>query len=187
MASSVSICSNALLALGDKSINDFNDPSDRARISANLYPSVRDFILRSHPWNCAIKRVLLSPDSDSPAFGYASKFTLPGDWLRTLQVGEDGERIDYVTESKAILSNETVIRLRYLFRNEDESSWDSMLIHCMELAMQAAMAYSITQSTSKEELCLKKLESYLRQTRSADGQEDPPETMGDFPLLSSRF
>ncbi|EBA0378294.1 hypothetical protein FIX59_23640, partial [Salmonella enterica] len=66
MTSSVSICSNALLALGAHPINDFDEDTDHARLCANLYPTVRNKLLRSHPWNCAIKRVVLSPVSAAP-------------------------------------------------------------------------------------------------------------------------
>jgi hypothetical protein len=38
MASSISICSNALLALGAHPINDFDEDTDHARLCANLYP-----------------------------------------------------------------------------------------------------------------------------------------------------
>ena len=53
MASSVSICSNALIALGANPISSLDtsgtDGLDRVRIAANLYPTVKAAILRSHP------------------------------------------------------------------------------------------------------------------------------------------
>lgn len=89
MATGVSICSNALLMLGAQTINDFADQLnlDRAKLCANLYPTVRDDMLRSHPWNCAIKRAVLAPDAVAPAFGYTYSFELPADFLRVLEVG----------------------------------------------------------------------------------------------------
>jgi hypothetical protein len=186
MTTSVSIASNALLMLGAQPINDFNEDSDRARLASNLYEPARDLLLRSHPWNCAIKRVVLSPDTDAPAFGYSYQFTLPGDWLRTLSVGDYGEEIDYRIEGRKILADDAVLYLRYIFRNDQESTWDTMLIDAMTKTMSATMAYAITQSTSKEELEFKKLEMALKQARAVDGQEDPPETLGDFRLLAAR-
>jgi hypothetical protein len=186
MTTSVSIASNALLMLGAQPINDFNEDSDRARLASNLYDPARDLLLRSHPWNCAIKRVVLSPDTDVPAFGYSYQFTLPGDWLRTLSVGDYGAEIDYRIEGRKILADDSVLYLRYIFRNDQESTWDTMLIDAMTKTMSATMAYAITQSTSKEELEFKKLEMALKQARAVDGQEDPPETLGDFRLLAAR-
>lgn len=186
MTTSVSIASNALLMLGAQPINDFNEDADRARLASNLYAPARDLLLRSHPWNCAIKRVILSPDADAPAFGYSYQFTLPGDWLRTLSVGDYGEEIDFRTEGRKLLADDSVLKLRYIFRNDQESTWDTMLIDAMTKTMSATMAYAITQSTSKEELEFKKLEMALKQARAVDGQDDPPETLGDFRLLAAR-
>lgn len=187
MATSVSICSNALLMLGAQPINDLAEDLDRARLAANLYPSVRDDMLRAHPWNCAVKRVVLSPDSNPPAFGYAYQFPLPSDWLRILSVGDYGAEIDYRIEGRMLLADESAPKLRYIFRNKNESTWDSMLVHCMTLAMAARMAYAITQSASLEQTRLQELEMALKRARAIDGQDDPPETFGDNRLLGSRY
>lgn len=124
MTSSVSICSNALLALGAHPINDFDEDTDHTRLGANLYPTVRNRLLRAHLWNCAIKLVVLSPVSAAPIFGYCYQFSLPGDF-RVLSVGELRNDIDYRIEGSQLLSNVDVVRLRYIFRNEDESTWDA--------------------------------------------------------------
>src|SRR3546814_17689916 len=95
MTTEVSICSNALLRLGADPINSFDEADnfgsniERARLCANLWPNVRRQVIRSHPWNCATKRVVLSPDAAAPAFGYANRFQMPGEWLRTLAVPLD--------------------------------------------------------------------------------------------------
>ena len=79
MSTAVQVCSNALLTLGQAPINSFEDLSDRQLAAANLYPQIRDGVLRSHPWNCAVKRVVLSPDSQPPAFEWLYAYSLPGD------------------------------------------------------------------------------------------------------------
>lgn len=189
MATGVSICSNALLLLGAQTINDFADEAnlDRAKLCANLYPNVRDDILRSHPWNCAIKRAVLAPDAVAPAFGYQASFELPSDILRVLEVGSAGVQIDYLVEGRSILANTVVLELRYVFRNEVESNWDSNLVAVVTQAMCAALAYPVTQSTAKQSLEEQKLETLLRRARAVDGQEDPPQTLGDERLLAARF
>lgn len=188
-ASDISICSNALLMLGAQPINSLDEDLDRARIAANLYPNVRDDVLRSHPWNCAIKRVILSPEATAPLYDFPYQFRLPADWLRTLQVGENypGYGQDYLCEGRMILTHEPHLKLRYLFRNDDVSTWDSMLVHVMTLAMAARMAYAITQSAALEQTRLQELQMALKAARSVDGQDDPPQTLGGSPLLLSRF
>ncbi len=190
----VSICSNALLMLGAKTISSFDEATgsidgglNRAQLCANLYPSVRDALLRAHPWNCAVKRVVLSPLSEAPAFDYSYAFQLPGDWLRTIQVGDFGEELDYVSESRTILANATTLKLRYIFRNDNEATWDQALVRLAELAMAATLAYPVTQSASMKESHAADFERALRLAKAVDGQDDPPQTLGDTPLLNARF
>lgn len=187
MVSKVSICSNALLMLGADPINSLADTSDQAVLCKNLYPVTRDSVLRAHPWNCAIKRVVLAPNATAPLFDYANSFNLPSDWLRTLSVGEDGSAIDYVSEGRQLLSDESSLSLRYVFRNEDENTWHAGLVEAVTLAMAHRLAYPVTSSTSMMDSKMNELQMFLKRARAEDGQEDPPETMGDFPLLASRL
>jgi hypothetical protein len=186
MTSAVAICSNALIELGDKPISSFDENNDRTRSVANLYPMKRDAVLRAHPWNCATKRVVLSPDTDSPEFGWQYQFTMPANCLRVLSVGIDGREDDYQIEGRKILMNKNVCYLRYIWRNDVEVTWDATLIDAMKEVMKAAIAYSITKSTSKEQLVDQIVQRVLRSARNIDGQENPPETLGDFPLLANR-
>lgn len=189
MATGVSICSNALLMLGSQTINDFADEEnlDRAKLCANLYPTVRDDLLRSHPWNCCIKRAVLAPDANAPLFGYDYAFELPADFSRVLEVRSDGQIIDHLVEGRTIQANTTVLQLRYVFRNEVENTWDAHLVALATQAMCAALAYPVTQSTAKQAGEEQKLELMLRRAKAVDGQEDPPQTLGDERLYAARF
>lgn len=184
--SEVQVCSNALLMLGAQTINSFDDESERATLCSNLWENARDAVLRSHPWNCAVKRVQLAPLADAPAFEWPYQFQLPGDCLRILSVGEEGETPAYTVEGRAILCDESLLKLRYLYRNEDVPSWDSMLVSAMEAYMAMTLAYPITKSQSTQETMAKLYEFKLRQARTVDGQEQPTETVGDTPFLNAR-
>lgn len=186
-ASDISICSNALLLLGAKTISSFDENNDRARLASNLYPMIRNYLLRSHPWNCAIKRVALAPDATAPEFDWDNQFTLPGDFMRVLAVGEADAEVEFKIESGKLLCDENPCYLRYVWRNEDPATWDDMLVWGMTQAMKAAFAYPITQSTSLEDLVDKACEKVLKKARAVDGQDDTPDTLGDSPLLNSRF
>lgn len=187
MATSVSICSNALLLLGAQTIASFDETTDRARLAANLYDDTRRGVLRAHPWNCCVKRVALAADTVAPVFDFAYRFALPGDWLRTLQVGEDGAPVDYATEAGYLLADEDPLYLRYVFDNEAEATYDALLIEALTHAMAAAMAYPITKSASMAQLADARYQGVLRQARAVDGQDDPPQTLGDNRLLASRY
>jgi len=186
MTSAVSICSAALIELGDKPISSFDDNNDRTRAVSNLYGLKRDAVLRAHPWNCAVKRIVLSPDTNAPAFDWQYQFDLPSDYLRVLSVGLNGQEDEYVLEGRKLLMNTNVCYLRYIYRNSDEATWDALLIDAMKEVMKASIAYSITKSTSKEQLVQQIVQNVLKSARAVDGQENPPETLGDFALLSNR-
>lgn len=187
MASSVSICSNALQMLGAKPINSFEDRTDQARLCANLYASVRDDVLRAHPWNCATKRVILAPLAEAPAFDFLAQFSLPGDWLRTIQVGRKSEALPYRTEGRRLLANVTALPLVYCYRNEVEDTWDANLIHVVELAMAAKMAYAVTSSSSMRDSMRDEYARELKVAKAVDGQDDPPEEFDGGTFLESRF
>lgn len=185
--SAVSICSNALLMLGDAPISSFEENNDRTRLAANLYAMRRDRVLRSHPWNCATKRVILSPDETPPEFGWSYQFQLPADWLRTLHVGATDAGDEFAIEGRKILMNRNACYLRYIWRNDVEATWDALLVDAMTEVMKATFAYAITKSTSKEELVEAIVQRVLKQARNIDGQENPSESLGDFPLLANRM
>jgi hypothetical protein len=98
----------------------------------------------------------------------------------------DGET-DYKTEGGSIVSDEQVLYLRYIWKNTDPDTWDSLLLDVMTQAMAATMAYATTQSTSKEEAEWNKLKMLLREARTVDGQDDPAQTLGDLRLIAARY
>jgi len=183
MSSPITICSNALLKLGARPISSFDEATDAARLCSNLWPQVRDAVLRAHPWNCAIKRTNLAPKADPPAFGFSFAFTLPADCLRLL---EADTAFDYVVEGREILGDENPLYIRYIYRNEDPNSYDTLLVDALSAVMQAELAYPITKSTSQQDAAWALYTGKLKLARAVDGQEGSPETFGDFPLISIR-
>lgn len=184
MATDVEICSNALVRLGDAPIASLSDGTKRAIICANLYTTAKRDLLRRHPWNCCIERVLLPPLAGAPAFGWSNWFALPGDWLRTLDVGTDGND-EYAFERGRILYNGTSLPFRYV-ANKTEGNWDANLTDVMIARMTADLTYPITKSTSLAEANKAEYRDVLRTAKSIDGQENPPEEMGDSPFVDVR-
>lgn len=187
MASPISICSNALLMLGAKPISSFGENRDQPRLCASLYESVRDDVLRLHPWNCATKRVILAPLQQAPAFDFSYQFQFPGDWLRTIQVGRIGCGLEYRSEGMRILANVTALPLVYCFRNKDEASWSTNLVHVMELAMAAKIAYAVTSSSAVRDSQRDEYIREMKQAKAIDGQDDPPEEFSEGSFIESRF
>lgn len=186
-ASEVTVCSNALQRLGANGISSFDDPSKFAGVCAGLWPRVRNSLLRSHPWNCATKRVILSPLLDKPPFDYGYQFQLPGDCLRVIQVGRRGYMPDYQKEGQRILAHIGELPLVYIWRNEAVETWDDMLVEVAVQQMMAVLAYPVTASTSLKQSEEQTALFALKQAKAADGQDNPPEEFEPSELARARF
>jgi hypothetical protein len=189
MATPVSICSNALQALGAAPIADFNEPNDRARLCANLYPVERDALLRTHTWNCAVRRVQLSPTTDGVAYGFRRSYLLPGDWVRTLKVGGFSDyTTDFRHEGRRLLANADPLFLRYVFRNENVGEWDDLLVRVMQARMTYALCYAVTKSTSLRAEMRQEYMLALQEAKSIDSMGEPSDEFADqSPLIACRY
>jgi hypothetical protein len=189
MTTPVKLCSNALLRLGLAPINSLTDGTPGAQAASNLYPTVRDSVLRSHPWNCATKRVVLSPDVTAPAFGYSYAFSLPGDFMRAWHVSDDEGQtpLEYAIEGRQLLADSSTVYLQYIFRNEDPATWDSLLVDAVEVSLAAAMAIPLTADAAKKQEFEREAIAKLRMARAVDGQDNPPQQFNPSSLVRVRF
>lgn len=194
MATEISICSNASLRLGGPTISSFDEADvdgsnlDATRLARNLWPTVRQTVLRKHSWNCATARVLLSPDATAPAFGFVYRYLLPADWLKTLQLGTEEEcTFRWRTEGRYVMCDESALPLVYIYDNTNVPTWDAALVEAAEVAMAEAMCYPLTKSASMKQDLEAEFLRLIQQARTADAQDDPSETLGASVLLASRF
>lgn len=191
MATAISICSNALLQLGKAPIASFNEPGDLARLCSNLYAAERDSILRENDWNCAIKRDVLAPMSTTPAFGFAAQFAIPSDFLRMVSIGDWSVGMPtcnrFRVEGRRILASGNMLPIVYVFRNDQESSWDSKLVELMTARMLWKLAYPVTQSTTLRDELKAEYVAMAKSARAIDAQENPSDALSDdFTLLNGR-
>ena len=89
--SETAIANSALAKIGAKSILSLDDDSREARLMKQQFAPLRDMLLRSHPWNFAIKRLELAASSTAPIFGFDNRFVLPVDYLRVLEIDSEDQ------------------------------------------------------------------------------------------------
>lgn len=176
--------------LGQSPIASMTEDTPQALLCANLYPLARLDVLRLHPWNCAIRRVALAPLTAAPAFGWDYAFQLPGDWLRTIQVGLDDDPGEYEIEGRTILYDSDVLYLRYV-ADVSEGDWDPLLVHVMTKRMELDLAYPVTKSTSLRDTLRQEFHAkgvgVLARAKAVDGQENPPQSWDDSGLVNVRM
>ncbi|MFP1026437.1 hypothetical protein ACLDZY_06495 [Acinetobacter baumannii] len=167
--SKVTICNNALSMIGGQQIASFEEDSKLAQTCRNIYDTTRLSILRSHPWSCAKKRQILSPISTYPSFGYAHAFPLPSDYV--LIISANTER--YEVENRYILANAEVIHLEYVFNNDNEQTWDAMLVEAMTYKMASKLCKPVTGSDAAGQSAEAQYQYLIKQARTVNGQERP--------------
>lgn len=169
-ASEVSIANSALIEVGADRISSLTQNTRVAIIVNAIFESCRDDVLRAHPWNFAIRRATLAPLADPPDHEWSVAYDWPNDCLRPLEVYPD--TIDWVSEDRKIFCNEPgTIKLKYIYKNEDPSSWDSNFTEALALRIASKIAFALTQSASLSEVLQKRYEKCIAQARSMDGAE----------------
>ena len=182
--SSLSICNAAILNLGGKVISSFDDATTEATLCKNLWTPALDFMLRLHPWNCAIKRVALTASATVPVYEFSAMFDLPSDLLRLLEV--EGLRDGFKIERRTLLCDESTINIRHVFRNENVAEWDSLLVRAMTQYMTFELSWPITRKDSVRDTNWKLFTDILRSAKNIDAMEEPQDEVGDSPFISVR-
>lgn len=179
------ICNLAIARVGGKQILTVDDDIEEARLCKKFYPMVRNRLLRSHPWNFAIKRVQLAEIDEEPLFGFDHQYQLPNDSLRVLEINDPEE--EYKIEGRTVQTDATTANARILFEQTDESQWDANFVDVMSCALAVELAYPITQSRETQESLMKETEKRLREARSFDAQEGVLDQVSASSWLNSRF
>ena len=159
-ATPIEIANMALSLLGEGAILSLDDPSASARDIRLKFPSVRDSLLRMHPWNFAQARVKLAQLAERPAFGFDFAYQLPNDFLAVSALNGFPEwvcRTDFAIEGNQLLTNGPEANLRYTRRVEDSSLWDALFLECMAVKLAADCAMRITGNMSMVESLTQKL------------------------------
>jgi hypothetical protein len=198
MPSVVDICNEAMDLLGAATITSLTENSKEARLCNRRFETVRDAVLRSHPWNTAVTRAEIARDSTAPAFGFTYQYTMPTDpyCLRVLsfwnsnvdnEVAAYDSQVMYKIEGRKILSNEGTCKITYIGRVTDTEQFDPMLSNTIAHRLAAETAYAITGSTTVAQQMQALYEQRLREARSMDGMEGYPDKIIADDFVNIRF
>lgn len=198
MASVVDICNEAMDLLGAATIASLTENSQEARLCNRRFETVRDTIIRSHPWNTCIRRASLPQDTDTPAFGFNYQYTLPTDpycervlsfWDSNVdsEIAAYDSRVMFKIEGRKILTNEATCKITYLARITDTEQYDSLLRSSIAHGLAADTAYAITGSTTVMQTMQTMFKERLREARSIDAMEGMPEKIIADDFVNIRF
>lgn len=168
----LTVCNSALIKIGSDRISSITQDTRAAVLLNAIWSQTLDSVLRAHPWNFAITRAELAPTSDEPAFEWDYEYDLPSDCLRVLDLmdGND-EDIEFVIEDQKILTNESTIYARYIYRNDDPSSWDACFAEALAWRLAKEVVMSLSGNAALVEVCDKAYMKQLAEARTMDGAE----------------
>ena len=198
MPSVVDICNEAMDLLGAATITALTENSKEARLCNRRFETVRDAVIRAHPWNVAITRATLAKDAAAPAFGFTNQFTLPTDpyCLRVLSfwnsnvdsdVAAYDSQVMFKIEGRKVLSNEGSCKITYLARVTDTEQYDPLLSSTIAHKLAAETAYAITGSNSVTQGMQQLYELRLKEARSIDAMEGVPDKLIADDFINIRF
>jgi hypothetical protein len=170
MASAVEIVNNALVQLGATPIDSFQSSQKHAIAANTIYNLSRRSLLRSHPWNFAIKRSgILAPLSTAPKSRYNYQYQIPNDCIRLLTVLKTA---DYKVEGDRILTDETNLQIKYVSDVSDTNLFDDSFTNLLMLKLKADLAYTVTNDREMKKLAIREYENALQIAMYHDASED---------------
>lgn len=184
--SAVDACNSALQKVGAASIMNLTDNSREARQCSIAFDSNRRSELRRHRWNFSIKRAVLAPDADAPAFDYGYQFTLPSDCLRVLMPANSD--LDWVVEGRKLLTNDgAVLNLRYIADITDVTQWDPAFYDAFCVSLAIDICEALTTSTGKKNALDREYEAVIADARKVNAFEQSPAYGPDDSFITSRY
>ena len=185
--SSIALCARALLKIGAASITSFDDGTAEAEIAVNLYGSVRDGMLSSHPWNFATAQATLPRLVAEPVADYAYAYQLPPDFLRALSAGPTGRGrgLTYRIAETRLHSDANQLVLTYIFR-PDETGYPPFFDQALIARLAAEFCIPLTDSTSRAETLFRLAGDAFREAKIIDSQQATPGRIEDFSLITVR-
>lgn len=151
--SPTSIANLALAEISAHEITNIADDTQEARWCNRFYGQCRDEMLRTHPWNFAMKRVDLTELSTAPVNEWSHQFGLPSDYISLYQLNQfqcwgyggwfNNSKL-FQVENGALLTNAETATIRYVFQQTDTTKYDPLFVTALSLLLASKIAKPIT-------------------------------------------
>lgn len=178
MASAVEIANLALEKIGDEGeITSLDEDSRAARAVNACFNTMRDAVLRAHPWDFARARAALPALAEKPAgwWGDENLFQKPADFIRFVEL-EDESR--YKLEGQWIVADTAgPLNILYIRRVTDTGLFDPLFVEALAARIAMQVAKKITGSDSAKRTAADEYQLHLNTAKAVNGQEDAPQDM----------
>lgn len=193
----------AVTRLGHEQMSSETENTKAGRLCRLHYPTIRDAVLRAHPWNFAVRRAALAALSVTPAFEFDNAFALPTDpyclkvlrtdyeasgYASTAVYGYPGIHGTYTTAAeyrietidvsgtpvRAVLCNEATLSIEYIARITDVSLYDPLFVDALAARLAAELAIPLTDNQTATKTLMDLYAGKMAEARTMDAQEGSP-------------
>lgn len=204
--SEVEICNRALQMLGAQAITSLSENSKNSRECNRCYNSLRQSLLRAHPWNFATVFASLPQLSNPPnpppinsLWANTYTYNLPVDFLRLIAVsgfisGWLWEGISFTWAQDYIIQNSTIItwvtpplNIRYLQDFSDTTKMDPLFRESLSAYMAQEMCEMLTQSNTKGQKMSQAFAASLSEAKKANAFDKPAQDLPTDSYISVRL
>lgn len=190
------LANRSLSYLGQMAITDIDEGSKNSRTCKEFMDDTIREVLRSHRWNCASKRAILTELTEVPTWGYSHAYELPADFLRLMEVNgeqfEDSQKYFEIENGKRLLSNWDDCQIRYI-ANIGIPDFDPCLADAVAIKLASKIIVPLQLSQDGAAFLIARYREVLNEARRIDavetGSRENPQyerLLFDSPLIRSR-
>jgi hypothetical protein len=200
--SDVTICSQALLLLGESEISSFDDGTQISGACSTLYSGVRDSVLSLYPFSFATKKAQLAQLTSTPVNEWTYEYALPSDMITgtpqavysSTAVGANPQQIGWEILGTAMQTDMTTVVIDYIY-SVPEASMPPHFVQLLKYTMAAHLAEIVTDQIDKADywrtLAFGRGDEngrggFFRQSMNIDGRGQIPNFISTFPLTDVR-
>ena len=186
MATAVEIANMALIECGAEAITALSDSTERARAVNAAWPFVRRTVLAMHPWNYPTKRALLDEDATDPVWGFDTRYDLPSDCLRVLEVDTT---YDWRVEAGYLVTDHAGddLGIRYVYDETDPSGFSPALTDALVLYLAYRIMHRVTADTATRDRIERQWLGFMPDAKSIDGEEQSDAEIEEDTWITARF
>lgn len=183
MATKINTISNALLLIGDDTINNLADGSQRGRVASALYDNIYEAELSTHPWYFARAVSQLAKLTEASTIDrWRNIFQLPTDLISIITFNPSS---DYEIYGNKVYSNMNTLQIDYIAK-VSESKWPGYFAKLMEYALAKEFAIPIRENTTTSELMYKMYLGMGQKARALDSKQKIQRPIQSTPFLNVR-
>jgi len=198
VSAAIDIINMAFQKLGLKAIANIDVDTKAARLAKSTYASIRNDVLRSHPWNFATEYKQLS-SSTVPAgswdFDHAFDLPADNDYLavhavegQTSQIGDEwaivGDQI--LTNLAEGTSDNPTLKVLFIKRVTNVLKYDAGFVEHLCERLQAEWVEPLRGVTTLAESKIAVADEKGRRAKSADGMEGTPRKLESSTFIDVR-